>query len=216
MRMAAHGMLRDFDSTKESVEDFRERFKFYCLANNIKGEGDRQRRKKALFITLLGQATFTKLKDLANPQEIKDIPLNEIMDQLIGHYRPKTIEITERFKFFKRTQRDNERIAYFDAELRRLAKTCNFGNYLDTAIHDQFVCGLKDKKCQQELLGIPELTANIALQNAAAAEVVSKETEGIREATSGATSSSDVHKTGMATKCHRCGKVGHQSFRMQV
>ena len=39
--------------------------------------------------------------------------------------------------------------------------------------------------------------------------MVSKETEGIREATSGATSSSDVHNTGMATKCHRCGKVGH-------
>ena len=150
--MAAHGTLRDFDSTKESVEDFRERFKFYCLANNIKGEGDGQRRKKALFITLLGQATFTKLKDLANPQEIKDIPLNEIVDLLIGHYRPKTIEIAERFKFFKRTQRDNERIADFVAELRRLTKTCNFGNYLDTAIHDQFVCGLRDKKCQQQFV----------------------------------------------------------------
>ena len=57
--------------------------------------------------------------------------------------------------------------------------------------------------------GIPELTADIALQKVAAVEVVSKETEEIREATSGATSSSDVHKTGMATKCHRCGKVGH-------
>ena len=42
---------------------------------------------------------------------------------------------------FKRTQGDNEHIADFVAELRRLAKTCNFGNYLDTAIRDQFVCG---------------------------------------------------------------------------
>ena len=86
--MAAHGMLRDFDSTKESVEDFHERFEFYCLANNIKEEGDGQRRKKALFVMFLGQATFAKLKDLANPREIKDIPLNEIVDLFIGHYRP--------------------------------------------------------------------------------------------------------------------------------
>ena len=93
--MAAHGTLRDFDSTKESVEDFRERFEFYCLANNIKGERDRQRQKKALFVALLGQATFTKLKDLANPREIRDISLNEIMDLLIGHYRLKTIETAE-------------------------------------------------------------------------------------------------------------------------
>ena len=90
-----------------------------------------------------------------------------------------------------------------------MAKTCNFGNHLDTAIRNQFVCRLRDKKCQQELLGILELTADIALQKAAAAEVVYKETEGIREATAGATSSSDVHKTGMATKCHRFGKVGY-------
>ena len=131
------------------------------------------------------------------------------MDLLIEHYHPKTIEITKRFKFFKRTQHDNEHIADFVAELRHLAITCNFGNYLDTAIHNQFVCGLRDKKCQQELLGILELTADIALQKVAAAEVVSKETEEIREATSGATLSSDVHKTGMATKCHRYGKVGH-------
>ena len=34
-------------------------------------------------------------------------------------------------------------------------------------------------KCQQELLGIPELTVDIALQKAAAIEVVSKQTEEI-------------------------------------
>ena len=101
--MATHGTLRDFDSTKESIEDFCERFKFYCLANNIKG-GEALRRKKALFVTLLGQATFAKLKDLANPNEIKDLSLDNIMGLLIGHYRPKTIEIAERFKFFKQTQ----------------------------------------------------------------------------------------------------------------
>ena len=89
MRIAAHGMLRDFHLSKESVEDFCERFEFCCLANNIKREGDGQRRKKALFVTLLGQATFAKLKDLANPLEIRDISLNEIVDMLIGHYAPR-------------------------------------------------------------------------------------------------------------------------------
>ena len=45
-----HGSLKDFDPKKESIEDFIERFEFYCLANNIKGDGDHARRKKALFI----------------------------------------------------------------------------------------------------------------------------------------------------------------------
>ena len=32
----AHGVLKEFDPEKESIEDFRERFDFYCVANKIK------------------------------------------------------------------------------------------------------------------------------------------------------------------------------------
>ena len=90
------------------------------------------------------------------------------MDLLISQYHSKMIEITESFNFFKA----NTSIADFNAELRHLDKMCNFGQYLDAAIRDHFVCGLHDKKYQQELLGIPDLTVVIALQKATAAEVV--------------------------------------------
>ena len=148
----AHGNLREFDPKKESIEDFRERFDFYCLANNVRDTEENQRRKKALFITVLGQATYAKLKVLANPTSVSDLTLDAIMQHLIGHFRPQTIEIAERFKFFKRNQREAESASEFMAELRSLAKTCNFGEYLESAIRDQFVCGLRDTKCQQELL----------------------------------------------------------------
>jgi len=92
-----------------------------------------------------------------------------------------------------------------------LVKTCNFGQYLDAAIRDQFLCGLRDKKCQQELLGIPDLTVVIALQKATAAEVVSRETARMQEATSEANTGSDVHKLITKTKCCHCGKAGHHS-----
>ena len=75
-----------------------------------------------------------------------------------------------------------------------MAKTCNFGNYLDTTICDQSACGHRDKKCQQELLGIQEVTADIGLQKVAAADVASKETEGIREVTSGASFSMQLQE----------------------
>ena len=136
-----HGNLREFDPKKESIEDFRERFDFYCLANNVRDTEENQRRKKALFITVLGQATYAKLKVLANPTSVSDLTLDAIMEHLIGHFRPQTIEIAERFKFFKRNQRGPESASEFMAELRSLAKTCNFGEYLESAIRDQFVCG---------------------------------------------------------------------------
>ena len=61
MRMA-HGHIKEFDSAKETIEDFRQRFELYCTANNIKAKDEAQQaRKKALFVTMLGQTTFVKL-----------------------------------------------------------------------------------------------------------------------------------------------------------
>ena len=84
----AHGNLCEFDPKKELIKDFCERFDFYCLANNIRDTDENERRKKALFITVLGQATFAKLKVLLNPTSVSDLTLHAIMEHLIGHFRP--------------------------------------------------------------------------------------------------------------------------------
>ena len=72
--------------------------------NDIHDNEDNQRQRKVLFITLLGHATFSKLKVLASPISVSDLTLEAIMKYLIGHFHPQTIEITERFKFFKKSQ----------------------------------------------------------------------------------------------------------------
>ena len=85
----AHRSLGEFDATKVSIEDFKECFKFYCTANNsIRGEGDHAQRKKALFVTLLGQEMFAKLKlkVLTSPTPVADFALDTIMEKLLGHY----------------------------------------------------------------------------------------------------------------------------------
>jgi len=124
----AHGVLKMFDPTKESKEDFRERFAFYCVANKFRNDDD-LRRKKALFATLLGHSTFLKLKVLASPTPVSDLTMDAIMELLVVHYRPQTIEIAECFEFFKRMQKPSEIVVGFMSELRVLAKSCNFGDY---------------------------------------------------------------------------------------
>jgi len=58
----ADGSVKEFDPAKEWVEDFQQCFEFYCLASNIKAYDKAQiARKKALFVTMLGQATFERL-----------------------------------------------------------------------------------------------------------------------------------------------------------
>ena len=82
-----------------------------------------------MFITLLGQATFAKLKVFASPMPVADLTLDAIMEHLVAHYHPKTIEIAECFSFFKCSQKKGEAVVGFIADLQRLAKTCNFGSY---------------------------------------------------------------------------------------
>ena len=117
----AHGFLKEFDPEKESIEDFRERFYFYCVGNKIKNKGENLRRKKALFITMLGNSTFSKLKVLASPMSVSDLSMEAIMELLVGHYKPQTIEIAERFKFFKKMQKPSESVVEFMSELRKPA-----------------------------------------------------------------------------------------------
>ena len=93
------------------------------------------------------------------------------------------------------------------AELRKLAKTCNFRDYLDTALRDQLVCGLRDQKTQKELLCIPDLTITKATERARAAETVNRETKQLNPEPVATHQLSKQSK--QAGKCHRCGKQGH-------
>ena len=80
----AHETLREFDPKKESIEDFVERFEFYRVANGIRG--DNADKKKAHFVTLLGQETFAKLKTLASPTAVSELTLDAIKQHLNNYF----------------------------------------------------------------------------------------------------------------------------------
>ena len=88
----AHGHIKEFDLAKETI-DFRQRFEFYCTANNIKAEDEAQQAcKKALFVTMLGQTTFVKLRDLACPSDVTTLTPDQVMVLLTAHFKPQTIK----------------------------------------------------------------------------------------------------------------------------
>ena len=74
-----------------------------------------------------------------------------------------------------RQQGEAEGVAKYVAELRRLAKTCNFGTYLNTALRYQLVCGLRDHRIQRELLCMRGLELTTTLDKERAMEAVTKE-----------------------------------------
>ena len=165
--MATQSSLESFNPATESIEDYKERFDFYCTTHQVP-----EARQKALFLTRIGRDTFAKLKILVSPTSLNNVSLTAIVTTMTQHYKKDTVEIAERFKFFKRVQHERESVADYIAELRKLSKTCNFGDYLDTALRDQLVCGLKELTTQKELLCMKDLTLTMAIDKARAVETV--------------------------------------------
>ena len=66
--------------------------------------------------------------------------------------------IAEPFYFHRRNQAPEESVADFIAQLRRLAMHCQFGDHLNEALRDRFVCGLKSEVMQKRLLSEVDLT----------------------------------------------------------
>jgi hypothetical protein len=86
------------------------------------------------------------------------------------YFEPRTIVIAERFQFYKRSQKAGEGVAAYLAELRWLSKKSDFRAYLNTALHDQFVCGLYHESAQQKILAETESDLDKAVSMAQAYE----------------------------------------------
>ena len=90
---------------------------------------------------------------------------------------------------------------------------------LDTALCDQFVCGLRDLRIQQELLSMKDFTVGTALERSQAMEVVSKEarnfqlTERDISCVGQQDQSKQTHLVSKAAtqrgSCYRCGNLKH-------
>ena len=66
--------------------------------------------------------------------------------------------VAERFRSYKRNQHENESISDCIVELKKLASTWDFGNFLSMALHGRLVCGLRSDSVLRKLLTEVDLT----------------------------------------------------------
>ena len=126
----------------------------FFLANGIDDDG----KKLAVFLTVVGAKTYALLSNLVAPTKPADKSYPELKKVLRAHLKPKPLIIAERFRFHQRNQGENESISQYMAELRRLADRCEFGAYLQEALRDRLVCGLRSEVIQRRLLTEEKLT----------------------------------------------------------
>ena len=153
----------------------------------------------------LGAKTYAVLKNLTAPAAPSGCSLAQIKEKLVSHFKPKPPVIAERFSFHKRDQLPGEPIKDFVIELRRLARTCNFGGFLEEALRDRLVCGMTSSSTQKKLLAEKDLTLQRAIDIATAAEMAVLDHQ--QEAT--VSHQSEMHSIRYKSACTTCGKRGH-------
>ena len=135
---------------------------------------------------------------------------------LVQHYKPKPLIIAERFAFHKRDQRPEEKINNFLIELRKLARSSNFGDFLEQALRDRFVCGLANLNLQKRLLTEKNLTLERAVSIATAMEMAVLEPHESKKTARASSYMQDeeinhIEGRRYAGCCYCCGKRGHMA-----
>jgi len=83
---------------------------------------------------------------------------------------PKSLEIAQRFRFYKRNQREGETVLTYVANLKKIAAHCNFCANLNEALRERLVCGLRNVQIEKRLLSEAKLKYSMALKIAVAME----------------------------------------------
>ena len=173
------GKLEEFDPKSDSMAAYIEQAVLYLDANNVP-----ESKRTSTFLCALGKSNFLVLRNLVAPDKLKDKTFDEITAVLLKHFEPKPLVISERFHFNRRQQGANESVADYVAELRRLTAHCEFGTFLDDALRDRFVCGLRSEATQKKLLVEASLTFSRAVEIAQSMESAASKTKLLQSHTS--------------------------------
>lgn len=143
--------VENFTPGEDSWDSYIERLEQVFIANGVSDKEEDNKKRRAILISVIGKGTYEVLRNLSEPQKPHERSYSELVGLLGAHYSPKPSVIAERHNFHKRLQQSHETVADFVVGLRKLTRFCNFGTFLDSALRDQFVVGLKNKDITQRL-----------------------------------------------------------------
>ena len=163
---ATLGHVEPFDLNKDDWSRYTERLGQFFVANDVKDDA----KKVAVFLTVIGSKAYDLLHSLLAPEVPSSKKYEELVAVLGEHLNPKPLVIAERFKFHHRNQKEGETVAQYMAALRKLTERCEFKDYLEEALRDHVVCGLRNEAVQRRLLSEKDLRLQAAYNIAVSME----------------------------------------------
>lgn len=130
----------DFDLYKERLQHF-------LALNGVTDDA----KKINILASFGGPDLYKTLYSLIQPEKIETKKYGDLISVLVKHFKPKRNIVAESFKFNKRDQKQGESIAEYIVELKTMAQLCDFGDFLDRALKDRFICGILNDSIQRKL-----------------------------------------------------------------
>lgn len=215
--MSRLGKIAEFDPKLQNFESYLERFELFVQANDIKEE-----KKLPVFLTVIGAEAYEVLKNIVVPASPSETTYVEAKRLLKEHYSPRSSVIAERCRFNKRTHHEGESVENFIVELKHLARKCNYGDFLQDALRDRLVAGVRNEEIQRALFAEEKLTFESACKIALDREMAAREAalmkgrdkdeslNAIRSHSKKLTKKAQMSPVPKKERCERCGR-GHSS-----
>ena len=172
--MATYGKIQEFKPDSDSVTAYIERVNLFS-ANEVPTA-----KRVVVFLSVIGGKAYERLRNILSPRLPETLKYSELVEAFKEHYEPKPLVIAERFHFHRRDQTSTESISEYMAELRLLSTNCDFKEYLDQALRDRLVCGLRNEGIQCRLLAEAELTLKRAVEIAIGMEAAERNAKDLK------------------------------------
>ncbi|UYV77476.1 K02A2.6-like [Cordylochernes scorpioides] len=134
------------------------------------------KKRKSLFVDSNWREGYDTLKNLCSPKLPKEYKYEELIEKLVEYFSPRRSIIVERFMFFGRIQKETESVSEYLVEIKRLASTCGFGEFLKESLRDKLVCGLRNAKIQRRILSEGDVPLARVVEIALSMEAAEKNT----------------------------------------
>ena len=196
------GSIAPFDIHADKWDVYWETLEQYFIANQVD-----DKKLTATFITLIGKDAFSLLRALVSPEKPSNMKIDALNKVLHDHLQPSTILITGRYKFYKRDQDERETITDYVAALRKLSLHCEFKEFLNDALRDKFVCGIRDHNIRKRLLVERKLDVKSALELAKSLEKSAAESRAMENERK--TSMYAFREQRVVRRCYHCNSTDY-------
>lgn len=197
-------------STAKNWSLFKQRFELFLQATEPSKEPRSEAAKTALLLSVAGEDALEVFNNFAFLENESKEDYATVTSKFEAYCRQQQNEVYERYVFRSRTQAEGEPFEHFARDLRRLARSCNFGTLSDSMVRDQIVFGTVNPKLREKMLKVKDLTLQKAEDLCKADEVCAEQNNAWAD-TVKEVAPIKMHPQGKCAACEQCSECAEES-----